>query len=136
MANKSAVEALISSEVVEEKDLYIPRLQTYFTVKTIEYDEIKEVEDQSKEMVGKGSKRREEINEEKYGSLMIVKGCVEPQFADKRLLDHYGVSSADEVVTKSLRIGEIKMISAEILKISGFDDSEEEAQEKVEEAKN
>ena len=129
----SAVDALLNSDVVEEKDVYMPRLDTEFTVRTVTMDDIEEIEEQAKKFVEvRKGKRKEVRDEEKFGKLLIVKGCVNPTFADKKLLEHFGVSSAEEVVSKSLRVGEITKLATEIMRLSGFDDDEDA----LEEAKN
>lgn len=51
---------------------------------------------------------------------LIVRGTVEPNWADKELIEALGVHTAEEAVDKSLLGGEVESLGAEILKLSGY----------------
>lgn len=131
--SRDALDALLAAEIKDEKDVYIKRLDAYFTVRSLTGEEIAQITDEASSWVGKGAKRRRETDETKFGALVIAKACINPNFADKRLLEKYGAVSVEEVVMKALRPGEIVKISNEVMELCGFDDDEDEA---VEEVKN
>lgn len=120
-----ALDALLGAEIKDEKDVYIKRLNTNFTIKSISGEEIQHITDEASEFERKGAKRRRVTDDLKLSALLIVRACVSPTFSDARLLEKYGAVSADEVVLKSLRAGEIAKLSAEIMELSGFDDEDE-----------
>jgi len=132
MGQKSALDALLSANISDEKDVYIKRLNANFRIKSISGEELQEVTDEASNWVGKGANRRRVTNDDKLGALVIAKACVDPVFANAQLLEKYGAISADEVVLKALRAGEIAHLSQEIMAISGFSFGDDE----VEEVKN
>lgn len=127
-----ALDALLGADLNIEKDVYIKRLNTYFTIKALDGNTINRISDECTHYVGKGSKRKKELDEQKFGSLVIVKACVNPNFADKRLLEKYNATLAEEVVQKALLAGEIAKLAGEIMALSGFNDDDDE----IEEVKN
>lgn len=126
MSQKSALDALLGANISDEKDVYIKRLNTSFRVKSISGEELQQITDEASEWVGKGAQRKRVTNDDKLGALMIANACIDPVFANAQLLDKYGAISADEVVLKALRAGEIALLSKEIMEISGFDFDEGE----------
>lgn len=127
-----ALDALLSAELNIEKDVYIKRLNTYFTIKALDGKTINRITEECTQFVGKGSKRRKELDEQKFGALVIVKACVNPNFADKRLLEKYNATLAEEVVQKALLAGEIAKLAGEIMELSGFENDDDG----IEEVKN
>lgn len=121
-----ALDALLGASLKDEKDVFIKRLNTNFKVQSISGDDLNELTDEASRYEGKGAKRKKETDEYKLGALIIAKACVDPKFNDKELLKKYGAVSADEVVMKALRAGEIAKLSQEITSISGFDFDEED----------
>lgn len=123
-----ALDALLNANIVDEEQVYIPRLKTYFTVKSITNEELTEASEEASYFVGKGKKRKKEVDENKLGALIIAKACKDPDFGDKQLLEKFDAVSIDEVVMRALRPGEISEISSTIMELSGFfsDDETEE----------
>lgn len=117
---KSALDALLSASVSDEKDVFIRRLDTNFRIKSLTGEDVQEATDEASRWVGKGGNRRRVTDERKLGALVIAKSCVDPVFANAQLLEKFGAVSADEVVVKSLRAGEIQLLNEEIMEISGF----------------
>lgn len=74
------------------------------------------------------------LDELKFKELVIVAGCLEPNFSDADFVSQVGVSSAGEALKKVLLPGEIENLSVEILKLSGYMD--DNINDMVEEAKN
>lgn len=117
-----ALQALLGAETKIESTVSIKRLGVDFTVKAIDGDMIMRIQDECTHYVGKGAKREKVTDDSKFGALVIAKGCVSPDFGDKRLLDKYKASDAGDCVKKALLAGEIAKLSAAILDISGFED--------------
>jgi len=128
-----ALQALLGAKPAAEitSQVKIKRLGTDFTIKALTGEDIDKVRDQATTPVKNGKKMELKVNEEEVARLLIVKATVEPNFASKELLAHFGASDAGECVQKALLAGEVATLQNEILMLSGFDDEEE-----IEEAKN
>lgn len=126
MSKVDPLQALLGAEIKSEKDVYIKRLDTFFKIKSISGEEMQEITDAASTYQGTGLKRVKITDEIKLSALLIVKGCVNPNFANKELLEKYGAVSAEEVVLKALRAGEIAKLGEEIMKLSGFDEDDDE----------
>lgn len=120
-----ALEALLGAEIKDEKEVYIRRLNTNFTIKSISGAELQEATDEASVTFGSGRNRRKETDDLKFSALLIAKACVKPNFADSRLLEKYGAVSVDEVVLKALRAGEVAKLAQEVMEISGFEDDDD-----------
>lgn len=70
----------------------------------------------------------------KMQMLTLCDGIKEPNFADEKLLKHFGGFTPVDVFEKLFLAGEVNNIYNKIAKLSGYD--EEEKEEKVEEVKN
>lgn len=127
-----ALDALLGADLKIEKDVFIKRLNAHFTIKALDGNTINRITEQCTQHVGKGRNRKKELDEQKFGALVILKACVAPNFGDKRLLEKYGATLPEEVVTKALLAGEIARLAGEIMELSGFDDDEDG----IEEVKN
>lgn len=64
---------------------------------------------------------------------IILAGCTEPNFRDEGSITKMGVSTPEAFINKILLPGEKADLATEILKLSGYDDDENEV---VQEAKN
>jgi hypothetical protein len=130
MTNMDALEALLGADLKIEKDVYIKRLNTHFTVKAIDGQTINKLRDQSTHYVGKGAKKRAEFNEEDFKGALIATACVSPDFSNAKLLEKYGARDASDCVYKALLAGELTVLQDAILLASGYtDDSDEEIDE-------
>jgi hypothetical protein len=126
-----ALHALLSYDKEPEKDVYIKRLGVNFRVKAIDTNEFYQIREQATYTVGKGANKKTEVREDEVAALIVAKGVVDPNFGDKKVLEKFKATDAADAVKKALYIGEITLLQDEILRLSGFDDSEE-----IEEIKN
>lgn len=129
MGQKSALDALLGASINDEKDVFIKRLDTNFRIKSLSGEEVQQATDEASTWVGKGVYRRRNTDNDKLGALLIAKACVDPVFANAQLLEKYGAVSADEVVLKALRAGEIALLNGEIMEISGFSIDDDDVDE-------
>ncbi|MGF7045683.1 hypothetical protein J2T13_000143 [Paenibacillus sp. DS2015] len=123
------LEALLGATLDVQETVYIPRLKTHFTVKALTSDEMRRINERATIPNTRGEKK---VDNELLNSLFIAKGCVEPEFSNKALIQHYGAVDDVECVTKALLPGEIGKVLQAVLNVSGFGDEEE----MVEDAKN
>lgn len=128
-----ALQALLGAKPATEitNQVKIKRLGTEFTIKALTGEDIDKIRDQATYPTKNGKKTELKVNEEEVARLLIVKAVVDPNFASKEALAHFGASDEGECVQKALLAGEIATLQNEILMLSGFDDEEE-----IEEAKN
>jgi hypothetical protein len=126
-----ALHALLSYDKEPEKDVYIKRLGVNFRVKAIDTNEFYQIREQATYTAGKGANKKTEVREDEVAALIVAKGVVDPNFGDKKVLEKFKATDAADAVKKALYIGEITLLQDEILRLSGFDDSEE-----IEEIKN
>lgn len=128
-----ALEALLGAEVKIEKDVFIKRLNTHFTVKAIDGQTINKLRDQATYSVGKGAKKKKEFNTEEFNGLLIAAACITPDFGHAKLLEKYEAVDAGDCVQKALLAGEVITLQEAILRLSGFSD---DVEEDIEEVKN
>ena len=127
-----ALNAFLAYDKEPEKEVYIKRFGVNFKVKPITNDEYYDLRERASYSVGKGANQTTEMNDRELDALLVAKGLVEPNFSDAKVLAKFDAMDASDVVAKSLYVGEIKLLQEAILRLSGFDDGEEE----IEEAKN
>lgn len=125
--------ALKKGEIEAEKLGTIP-------VTAIDNSEYKQIKKDCMKMVPNGTGGMvPEIDDDKM-MIRVITAAVDKDersdfsFANKQLLDHLGVVTADEAVAKLFSPGEILYASADIQEISGFGKKAKKAQE--EEVKN
>ncbi|MEC0328677.1 hypothetical protein P4H42_03450 [Paenibacillus macerans] len=123
---KTGLEALLGASLAVEDTVYIPRLKTNFTVRALTSADLQKARQQA--TVGRDGT----VDETLLNRLVIAKGCVDPDFNDKALRDHYAAEDAADCVDKALLPGELVRIIQAIMALSGFGDEDEV----VEEAKN
>lgn len=130
----NALDALLGAKPAAEitESITMKRLGTEFIVKGLTGEDIDAIREQATYPVTKGKRTEKKVNEEEVSRLIVVKGTVEPNFADAQLLKHFGATDAAECVGKALLAGEIAILQTAILSASGFDADED----LVEEAKN
>jgi hypothetical protein len=112
----TALQALLGATLDIRSEMYIPRLKTRFTVRALTSADIQKAQQQA--TIGRDRK----VDETLLNRLIIVKGCVDPDFNDKALRDHYGAEDAADCVDKALLPGEMSRIGSEIMRLSGFND--------------
>lgn len=123
------LEALLGATLDVQETVYIPRLKTHFTVKALTSDELRRVNERATIPGARGEKT---IDNALLNALFIAKGCVEPDFSNKALIQHYGATDDVDCVVKALLPGEVGKVMQAVLDASGFGDEEE----MVEDAKN
>jgi hypothetical protein len=128
-----ALDALLGAELKIEKDVFVKRLNTHFTVKAIDGQTINKLRDQATHYIGKGAKKRAEFNEEDFKGSLIATACISPDFSNVKLLERYKARDAIDCVYKALLAGEITLLQDEILRTSGFSEDDDE---EIEEVKN
>ena len=125
-----ALEALLSADTNITEQVYIKRLDTNFTVKALNDEAFKEIQEEATIYIGKGVNQRKEIDESKLNSLVVVKAVVDENgdllFKNTKLLEKFNAKTAEECVRKALLAGELLKITKVVMDISGFTDDIEE----------
>ncbi|AZU61075.1 phage tail assembly chaperone [Neobacillus mesonae] len=124
-----ALDALLGAELKIEKDVPIKRLNTHFRIKAIDGETLNKLREQSTHYVGKGANRKSQFNDNEFNGALIATACISPDFSNAKLLEKYGAADAGECVQKALLAGEIMSLQEEVLRLSGFDDGEEQYEE-------
>lgn len=116
--------ALLNTEDVNTKTVFMPRFKSYFTVKSISSDDYNRLETRCKYPVKNKRTHQieEKVDQEKLSLLLIKDACVKPNWADPKLLDKYKTNDPCTVIKKRLLIGELSTLTAAIMDISGFND--------------
>lgn len=128
---KTALEALLGASTDIQKNVYMKRLDADFVIKALTGDKINSLrEETTYTKVGKGGKTERVENTEELGQLIVASACIEPDFSDEELMNHYKASSPGDCTQKALLAGEIAKLSSEIMDLSGFED------DPIEEVKN
>lgn len=96
-------EVIVSDRFVDEEGNHIP-----FKIRNISPEELADIE-----RLAKG-------NDTLANAHLVASCCIEPNFKEIELQNHYGVRSAVNLVDKVLLAGEIQNLSTSILKLSGY----------------
>lgn len=120
------LKALLSVEDRPEKDVYMQRFGVNFRIQAIDGDTLNKITERCTFYVGKGSKREKQLDEEKFGALIIAKSCIVPKWDESTLLDKYETKDVTTVIKKRLLAGEIAKLAGEIMELSGFEDDEDD----------
>lgn len=131
-ATQDVLSAFLGAELNVEKAVPIHRLGIDLIVKALDGKAVGRINEKCTFYITKGSKREAQVDEQKFGGLLISTACTNFNFGDQKMLEHYKASDAGDCVQKALLAGEIARLTKEIMKISGFEDFSEQ----VEEAKN
>lgn len=118
--------ALLSADTTPEKDVTMKRFGIAFRIRAITGQAINQARVQATRIAGKGKK---ELNEEKFGVILIQKAVTNVDFGAKELLEKYGVEDATEVIPRLLLAGEIVTLTQEIMALSGFEDETDSVDE-------
>lgn len=119
---KSALEALLGTTTDIQKKVPMKRLDADFIIKAITGDELEELRDQcTYTRPGKGGKMEAHTNDKEVGQLLVAEACIEPDFSNPELMDHYNASSPGDCAQKALLFGEIVKLSSEIMELSGLE---------------
>lgn len=131
----NALQALLGATPTNEitTEVFIKRLNTPFTIKALNGDDIDKVRAQATYSVRENKKVVQKVNDNEVSRLLVAKATVEPNFADAALLKHFNAVDAGECVQKALLAGEIALLQEEILTLAGFSDDDTE---EIDEIKN
>lgn len=120
---KSALEALLGTSTDIQKPIYMKRLETDFVIKALTGDKINELREQcTYSRPGKGGKMEKHEDTDELGQLIVAEACIEPDFSNSDLMNHYRAESPGDCTQKALLFGEIAMLSSKIMDLSGFED--------------
>lgn len=122
--NKSTddvLRALLDVELKPQKAVHMKRFGVDFVIQAIDGKTVQRVRDQASFPVKGGGKK---LDGDLFGSLLIAKACVTPDWNDKQLLASFGPTAADAIQYRLLA-GEISKLTEEILSLSGFGDDED-----------
>lgn len=128
MAKLTGLDALLGASTEQESQVYIPRLKTSFTVRALTNDDFRKATDQASHNV-KGEKV---VDNRLLNAVLVAKGCVDPDFSNKSLIEKYEATDAPDCVSRALLPGELAKVLGTIMELSGFGNEDE----LVEEAKN
>lgn len=70
------------------------------------------------------------LNNSKLNSMIVVTGCVTPNFRSAELLAKAGITLPIDFVNKVMKPGEVEKLASQILQYSGFGDNLNEVQKK------
>ncbi|MDP5273549.1 phage tail assembly chaperone [Chengkuizengella axinellae] len=126
------LKALLDVKQEVKRDVFMKRFGVNFTIKAIDGEVIDRIENQATYQVRQGNKRIDKVDQQKFAALLIEKGCLNPSWKEKDLLNKYNTSDPTEVIKKRLLAGEISNLASEIMDISGY----EEDFQVIEEVKN
>lgn len=120
------LKALLSVEDRPEKDVHMKRFGVNFRIQAIDGDILNKLTERCTFYTGKGSKREKQLDEDKFGALIIAKSCIVPKWDEPALLDKYETKDVATVIKKRLLAGEIAKLAGEIMDLSGFTDEEDD----------
>lgn len=127
-----ALQAFLGAEINIETTVPLKRLGVDLVFKAIDGKTLAKLQEQATHYTGKGAKRQANLDEQKFGSLLIASACKTLNFGDSKLLEKYEASDAGDCVQKALLAGEIAKITQAVMQVSGFEDFDGQ----VEDAKN
>lgn len=106
-------------------------LKTDFTLElqAIDAQRYAEIQRMGIDLGKKGNVR--DVNIYEMQVFTILDGVKEPSLKDKKLLDHFNVTTPKELVSKLFLSGEIADIYNEINELSGYEKDDDEADEEI-----
>ena len=108
-----------------EKEVEIKRLsellgeKVVFKCRAIDGERYADIQKMAVDISKKGDIR--DINMYKMQVLTVIEGVVDPNFKDKKLLEHYNCHTPEELVKKLLLAGEITELFNVINELSGYE---------------
>lgn len=123
-SQEDVLKALLGADHKVEKQVFMKRFNSHFTIKALDGDVIDKIQDQCTYYVGKPNKRVKKTDEQKFSALIIQRACVIPNWNAKELLDLYETHDAADVIKKRLLAGELAKLTGEVMDISGFEEEE------------
>lgn len=114
-------DVVISDRFVDEKGEPLP-----FRIRALTQEENAKCRKAATRSIKVNGMYQEKLDSDEYNTRLIVAATVDPDFSDAKLCDGYGTKDPVAVPGKMLLAGEFVHLSAEIIKLSGFEDSPEE----------
>ncbi len=118
MSKKDALTAFLNADLEATKMVELKRLGVEIEVKGLSTEKVNKLREQS--TFG------DNIDDQKFSSLLVARACVNLDFGDPKMLDYYGATDAADCVQKALLAGELVKLSQAVLEASGFDDIAEQ----------
>lgn len=94
-----------------------------FTLRSLNDAEIKKIRTAAEIPLTKEQRRRgeePELDDALYSRLIVVNGVQSPKLNTPELLSHHGVRNAEQLVAKLFLAGHIRLIFAEVMRVSGY----------------
>lgn len=107
-----------------------------FTIRVIDQETNNKLIRQATERKKEGGRIVKELNEDKYGKLLVQACVVEPDFRRKELCDHYRTVDPLEVPTRMLSVGEYNRLVLAIRELNEITATDQELFDLEEEVKN
>lgn len=128
--NNDVLKALLGTEQVIEEKYPMKRFGVDFVLRALDGEVIDQMTEQAKVPIIKNGKIEDyKVDEQKFSSLILLKGCVVPDWSEPALLEHYKTNDATVVIKKRLLAGEIAKLSSKVLELSGYGDDDETVEE-------
>lgn len=124
--NINPLDALLASDMKQEKQVYIKRLNTYFTIRGLDGEEFKDCRNEATFYTGSGKNRKPDVDQNILNVALVSKACVNPDFKDAKVLEKFKAKTGADAVAKALLAGESLTLMKEIMQISGFDNDIDE----------
>lgn len=118
MSKKDALTAFLNADLEATKTVELKRLGVEIEVKGLSTEKVNKLREQA--TFG------DNIDDQKFSALLIARACVNLDFSDTKMLEHYDATDAADCVQKALLAGELVKLSQAVLEASGFDDLAEQ----------
>ncbi len=112
---------IVISDRFQEKGKPVP-----FKIRALTQEENEAISRRCTQYKNVKGQRVEEMDTRRYSRELVCAATIEPNFADKRMCDKYGVADPTLVPGKMLLSGEYAKLVDSITKLSGFDEDVEE----------
>ncbi len=92
-------------------------------LRSLNDNEIKQIRKAAEKPLTKEQKRRgeeAELDDALYSRLVVVNGVQSPKLNTPELLQQHSVSNAEQLVNKLFLAGHVRLIFAEIMRVSGY----------------
>ena len=124
-------EVVITKRAVDESGKPVP-----FVIRVIDQETNNRLVKQATRKTKMNGQLVRELDDDKYGKLLVSACVVSPNFKDSELCAYYKTADPLDVPGRMLTVGEYNRLVREIKKINDLVSDEEELNELTEEAKN
>lgn len=119
-----ALQAFLNASTTITEPYEVKRLGITMELSPLAMDELNKMNEQA--TFG------DDIDEVRLSGIVINKACQNVDFADARMLEHYGARDGADCVLKALKAGEVTGALNTVMTASGFEDMNKQ----IEKAKN